>query len=699
MYYFSNRFRYGRFVFLIGLLFSIFTFPLLAFEDNFTSDPVSNPNWSIQNPVGLTFDNPGITLTSNGQSFPYLKTSIVNDLSMNKYHEIKFQYLSSSSPWGVGASFTDNAPNFPTYFGLVEDYLKYNIAYFFGNKLHSVITLCPAESSTCPNNWWFIYPNNPPTNAYLNSTTPDFNVHTFTVIRSNFSDSTYIYKIFLDSNFLVETKPTTRLINSMWIGHPSTLDSPKSWPILRVISVRSLSEIPGSFPHLSQKSEPWGDDEYDNAGQWAGVAGSGIDRWGCALTSAAMILQKYGVKDLDSNEMKPDWLNEWLKAEPDGYIGPGYINWLAIARYARGKATEGKSLEYTRSYDVSAMELPAILGLSGHFVVAHDEDVTNWKINDPNLSDGNSDLSKTTSIRSINKYTLSSTDLSYMLFAAGAGVTASVSDDSDSTIPLTWLEESLSDDLGGSVAIPSLFTTMIPKPASGVYRLKIDNSTPTTEAFKLYLYGQDGQVKAEELTVEPGEQLYEITFSKTTIGESKVEVVDTTAPTLSVKTNFTGWYNIAQTAYFTYSDDNLRDDYRDPSCVIGTEGKNQTCTIYPNICDKAGNCNTTPQTSNSANIDRTPPKPPKIVWASDYWQRILAVWSEVRDSEKYNIYVGPKTSELSKVGETKEPYWISLFLKPGKYYVAITGVDKAGNESPKSKVIRVNVINRWGGWR
>jgi hypothetical protein len=88
---------------------------------------------------------------------------------------------------------------------------------------------------------------------------------------------------------------------------------------------------------------------------------------------------------------------------------------------------------------------------------------------------------------------------------------------------------------------------------------------------------------------------------------SKQVVVDNTVPVLDHKTNFEGWFNSAQTSTFHYTDDNMADGYADPTCEIDTEGADQTCSITPNICDKAGNCNTTTQISDGANIDFTAP--------------------------------------------------------------------------------------------
>ena len=80
---------------------------------------------------------------------------------------------------------------------------------------------------------------------------------------------------------------------------------------------------------------------------------------------------------------------------------------------------------------------------------------------------------------------------------------------------------------------------------------------------------------------------------------------DSIKPILVSKTSFYGWYNTDQISSFQYSDTNLLDNYTNPTCTISTEGTAQTCSLTPNVCDKAGNCNTTLVVSNSADIDKT----------------------------------------------------------------------------------------------
>lgn len=169
---------------------------------------------------------------------------------------------------------------------------------------------------------------------------------------------------------------------------------------------------------------------------------------------------------------------------------------------------------------------------------------------------------------------------------------------------------------------------------------------------------------------------------------------DSIKPTFISKTVFSNWYTTAQTSFFSYADTNMRSDYVDPSCVISTEGSSQTCSITPNICDLAGNCNTDRQISNGANIDTIPPKAPRL-FANVLGQRIWTGWMPAKGANRYRIYYGTKKSELNNIVETRNSYWYSKNLPFGKYYVSVTAVDKAGNESHKSNIETVIIKKLW----
>lgn len=610
------NFRYSFYRLLVPIffltLFFIDPYSALAFTDNFTSDPTNNPDWNVQNSIGLTFDNPGITLRSTSSSFPFLRTSPTNDLSTNHYHEIVFQYLSSNSDWGIGLSFTDNAPNYPTYLGSIDDYLSYNVAYIFGNHLHAVTSICPKDAITCPDTWWFIYPNLPPTNEYIVSTPRDFDVHRFSIVRNIIDDNFSSYEIYLDNKLISETKPTNRIVNSLWIGHPSDLGTDKIWPAMKIFSVRSLATPPSTFPYLSQNDPLWADKEYDSASQWAGLDKSGIGRWGCALTSAAMILQNYNVQTATGSAVTPDGLNDWLINEPDGYLGLGHVNWLAISRYARESYDANHAstkLEFVRTYPPATPELPAILGLPGHFVVAQDEDTNSWKINDP-ASTTKQSLDKTATLKSINKFVPSTTDLSYMLYVIDSDVTATLTDDNGETLPTQWVDEYLNDD-SEDTAGPAIRTLMIPKPSSGKYHLIVNRPPNTERSVKVYLYDKLGDTTPQILPLPLPTTYFEIQYGSEVGDVRSVAEVDRTPPPVPIllspadgaHVNTAGlvldWSDVddpsAPVTYFYQSTWTGGGKYGPVSTgtnsIIKTNGTpDNTYTWQVQACDSVGNC-------------------------------------------------------------------------------------------------------------
>jgi hypothetical protein len=132
-----------------------------------------------------------------------------------------------------------------------------------------------------------------------------------------------------------------------------------------------------------QTDARWAENEYDSASVWSTEATT-IGRWGCALTSAAMILDAAGVKQLPSGDpLNPGSLNTWLKSETDGYLGPGLLNWRAIAKLALWHNQEfgTTKLEFSALTPENKEEwlrtelsrrFPIILEQPSHFVVATD---------------------------------------------------------------------------------------------------------------------------------------------------------------------------------------------------------------------------------------------------------------------------------------------------------------------------------------
>ncbi|KKP69179.1 MAG: Cable pili-associated 22 kDa adhesin protein [Candidatus Moranbacteria bacterium GW2011_GWE1_35_17] len=160
--------------------------------------------------------------------------------------------------------------------------------------------------------------------------------------------------------------------------------------------------------------------------------------------------------------------------------------------------------------------------------------------------------------------------------------------------------------------------------------------------------------------VEDGE--YQIKFAERDVADNRSTdfvfelIVDNTAPALSEKTDFgTTWYNSMQTSIFNYGDANMADDYVAPICDITSEGENQTCSITPNVCDLAGNCNIVTVTSNGANIDYT--KPASVINGGEDNETVYS-------NDWNGIIAGTASDSLSGVAGVK----LSIKNSAGKYW-------------------------------
>ncbi len=177
----------------------------------------------------------------------------------------------------------------------------------------------------------------------------------------------------------------------------STPDLPPAWVGLRaaVGAVRSsrsvfshfivenLGDVVGTTTPLIKQNDPlWKNEVYDRANLWAPSQAT-LSRWGCALTSAVMVLHGYGIQELPNGEpLWPDSLNDWLLEQSDGYFGEGHLNWRALTRLAAQLAQKNGSTKLEFLYASPREKLPwlremilsgkpVILDMGGHFVAAH----------------------------------------------------------------------------------------------------------------------------------------------------------------------------------------------------------------------------------------------------------------------------------------------------------------------------------------
>lgn len=217
----------------------------------------------------------------------------------------------------------------------------------------------------------------------------------------------------------------TKLPQGIFFGNSEITSNPQLWKSFSIdnVVVKYGDPLDNSiaFPYFSQRDPAWKDLPYDSASEWAGNQTNSIERWGCAITSVAMVLKEYGIKMPNGDNVNPEKINTWLMSQPDGYIGNGLLNWLAISRLARDARNNGHAdtdLEFVKSYgspsdEISSGKYP-IIDEGGHFVTLYDQDVDSYIINDPYDASRSSKL-KTELIQSVNTYTPSNTDLSYKI--------------------------------------------------------------------------------------------------------------------------------------------------------------------------------------------------------------------------------------------------------------------------------------------
>lgn len=254
------------------------------------------------------------------------------------------------------------------------------------------------------------------------------------------------------------------------------------------------------FPVFKQTNPAWDQDEYDSATAWDTTPT--IGRWGCALSSLAMILNYYDISKLpDNTELNPQTLNNWLKSQPDGYIGEGFVNWIAGMRLAKimNPILDTTKLEYKR-FDVDpitkaeteiASNKPVVLQIPGHFLIGHDLEDEDILITDPAF-DYSLFSQHQKELISIRTFTPSNTDLSYILITHNSELNLQFT---DQNIVDSVFNEFLEADSNPHKLTKSLTIHEISKPDSGVYNFEV--SQPEVKPFEInfYFYDHNADVK------------------------------------------------------------------------------------------------------------------------------------------------------------------------------------------------------------
>lgn len=242
-------------------------------------------------------------------------------------------------------------------------------------------------------------------------------------------------------------------VNSLFIpaNNPNVMYAATSLGVYRL--VLNSSELDLNVPYFSQNDLPWGPTEYDSAS--GKLSDPTIDRWGCVVTSVAMILKYHKIDQLlDGTLIDPGSLNQWLK-QNRGYITGyknmdgfySYFNWPIIGTLTKKLFAVGKSntkLEHRRqtsntqqilNNDLNIEKFPDILQVknintSSHFVVAKGTSNNTYSINDPEWNYPTLE-SFNNSYTQVDRYIPSNTNLSYLVAVINPSVELLVTNPQD----------------------------------------------------------------------------------------------------------------------------------------------------------------------------------------------------------------------------------------------------------------------------
>jgi len=477
----------------VSLLFAFSLKDSNAFADSFDGIGFDSALWDVYENGGITWVNDGIANLSKvgiSDRFPYVSSK---NMSLGVGSKVSLRYkIFGSYNYGAGLVFRQGAlSNGQT----DESYSSSNLIQVWpinktGTIALAVRDLCGVDEVDCLRPY-----------RLLKTWQIDDNWHLLEVAQV----SAGVFGISDESGLLFTSRNTSNEITNLWFGNPEvTPFALNVFPSIQLdyVKVEPVGDVLNVIDY-KQYDPAWKDEEYDHASSWARNVGDTIERWGCALTSAAMVLDYHGYP------VNPSTLNDWLRSQVDGYLRNGLVNWLAISRYTRLFPNNvNEALEYTRypanDFDQLNIELsenrPVVLGLPGHFVVGKGDVGDTYAINDPDseaalLSDfGNH-------FNSLGSYVPSNTDLSYVLLVVDADKEISVVDGDG--LPVNYQvfdDSSIIDDIDGAESSGDPVKTLYwPKPVDGEYFVAVVGDGGFS--VDVYLYDEVGDVSVEGFVI------------------------------------------------------------------------------------------------------------------------------------------------------------------------------------------------------
>lgn len=320
-------------------------------------------------------------------------------------------------------------------------------------------------------------------------------------------------KLFINNQFIWEIEDSAPYFNGGTIGLQASVGSnPSSETWFDNIVVTEIVNNPSGdidldVPLFKQTDSIWGSDIYDTADKWY-PSNPGIDRWGCAMTSAAMVFNYHGITKLpDEQPLNPGTLNTWLKSQKDGYLGKGNTNWFALARLSKvakpvNPAFIHDALEFKRVNSENIVQLqedlenniPGILEVPGHFIVAKGISDSTFTINDPAYN-RTSLSSYNNTFLGMRRFVPSNTDLSYIVIPfEGDVIVALRNEDGDEVGQI--VTESISSYPDNTATASSTYL-YFEKPSSGNYTIEVDSSENKEYKLQTLLYDKNGEVQME----------------------------------------------------------------------------------------------------------------------------------------------------------------------------------------------------------
>ena len=310
--------------------------------------------------------------------------------------------------------------------------------------------------------------------------------------------------ISIDGNVVLNFMDTTPFLEEGAVGFRASVGGyPHSISWFDNAKVSTIgNDIVLDVPYVSQKDPSWANIEYDKASSWTSFSNT-IKSWGCALTSAVMVLKYHGVeKTPENNDLSPESLNSWLNKQPDGYLGNGQLNWLAVSRMTSLVSKQNQDvpvLEHSRDVDADIDSIkdeldegrPVIIHVPGHFVVAHgfDEESEEVLILDP-YDEDKQYLSEFESYDQTRTFVPSHTDLSYLLLAYDPKITVtldSIQDSDDSYI------ETIQSKDDPEILQEDLAVIELASPETKTYLITVEDAVGKFQ-FPIFAYQQDGQL-------------------------------------------------------------------------------------------------------------------------------------------------------------------------------------------------------------